>query len=87
MRYPITEDDIEFRHDIFSLVIKCDYEKREQVKQQILANNKLREFIEHRIKCYEDGIEECEKHQLYGKMLHYPTILKELRSLLEEIKK
>jgi hypothetical protein len=44
--------------------------------------NKIRE----RIKWYQGEIEYCEEHRLYGKMLHYPAIVEELKALITKQK-
>lgn len=38
--------------------------------------------IQAKIQEYQKAIEYCEENKLYGKMLHYPEILKELKSIM-----
>ena len=87
----LTEDDITIFDEPSSnlspwtLYIKCDWDKRDQLKKQILANQKLRELIERRRNDYQHIVnlhaENGDLHSLEERTL------KELQNLINEAEK
>ena len=93
MTCKLTEDDIKLIIEPtsnlypYTIHIKCNWDDREQLKKQILANQNLRELTEKRILDLNNSEEQHRKYNGYDLAQLCSTVKKELQTILIESEK